>query len=307
MPSLRHIGPFPPPFGGVAMHCIRLAEQQRAAGWDVLCLSVLGVPHHFPSVRRLGVRDFFSRVPVHYHTDQGNWKWTILLGLWMRLLFIPYKITVHSFREHPALSGRVVKGLIAWVYSGADELIAISTETQQAVGEKLNIPLDRIAVKSSALLISHWEKEFPLPEGIPLRWLEAKTKMLVNAGRVSTYEGLDLYGIDIVIAAFKKLQNPAVELLIVCGDVIDTELFASYAPYAVVLQDTPLVPVVAVSDIVIRATRTEGGPSLSLTEAVELGKIAIGSDCVRRPVGTILFKSGNAEDLMLALRSVVRV
>jgi len=99
-------------------------------------------------------------------------------------------------------------------------------------------------------------------------------------------------------------------LVVVGNDVADDDLYASWQRAArqdagihLVSDHTgPLLPAVLHSHIVVRPTRTEGGPSLTLSEALECGRIAIGSDAVPRLPGCRLFTNGSDTDLLRVLR-----
>jgi glycosyltransferase involved in cell wall biosynthesis len=53
---------------------------------------------------------------------------------------------------------------------------------------------------------------------------------------------------------------------------------------------------ISASDVFVRPTFTDGD-SISVREALSLGIPVIASDCVERPDGVVLFKTGNAGDL----------
>ena len=68
---------------------------------------------------------------------------------------------------------------------------------------------------------------------------------------------------------------------------------------------SPLAPVVRDAHIIVRPTRTEGGASLTVQEALELGRWAIASDAVPRPDGTRLFHNADADHLASILQSSI--
>ncbi|MBK9184745.1 MAG: glycosyltransferase [Ignavibacteria bacterium] len=114
-------------------------------------------------------------------------------------------------------------------------------------------------------------------------------------GRIGN--GRDLYGLDVLVSAFSSIQDPEAALCIAVGDVVDTALLQNVLALAsndariTFVRDLncPLAPFVQHAHIVVRPTRTEGGPSLTLSEALELGRWAVGSDAGQRPDGTVLF------------------
>jgi hypothetical protein len=61
---------------------------------------------------------------------------------------------------------------------------------------------------------------------------------------------------------------------------------------------------IELSDIVIRPTNADGD-SLSIREALYFQKPIIASDVVKRPTGTITFKTRNFDDFMLQLKNCI--
>jgi glycosyltransferase involved in cell wall biosynthesis len=310
VPSLRLLGPFPPPFGGVALHLVRLMEAFKQRGVQITGLTLGGIPKAFPDIRRLNLFDMFDRSLVHYHTDEGNFKWMILLSLWWRLLRIPYVVTVHSFRHRVEFSSPVVCRRLRRAYNGARTIIAVSNQVNLELQSRIGVNETLITVVNSALPISQWEMNAKMPDGIPQEWTSAPVRVLANAARLVRYEEKDLYGLDIVVHAFREIADPNVRCLIVIGDVIDVSLFDELSA---LIQDTSniylmvgvqeiLAPMVSHAHIILRPTRTEGGESLTLSEALELGRWAIGSDAVTRPWGTVLFRNEDPSDLARAVR-----
>jgi len=60
-----------------------------------------------------------------------------------------------------------------------------------------------------------------------------------------------------------------------------------------------------ISDIFIRST-TYDGDSVSIREALYLGKQVIASDSVSRPEGCLLFKTGNEKDLLNKIKKTLK-
>ena len=310
MPNLTLLGPYPPPFGGVALHLVRLHEALHTRGFTVVGASTSGIPQKLDGVRRIGFRDLISRQPVHLHTDEGNARLTVLLGWMWRVTRRKYALTVHSFRVRPDLQH--LNNHLARVYSNACMIVAISNEVHQALVDQLHLDPEKIKVIPSALPISKWEKMLPPPQGLPEQWLDAPFRILANAGRVVRFQNNDLYGIDTLLEAFRTYQNKDASLLIVLGQIVDTGLYNTLVTMAapdsrvhlLTQFDSPLATITHHAHVVVRPTRTEGGESLTLTEAQELGVHTIGSDAVPRPPGTMLFETGNAESLAQALNLI---
>ena len=311
MTPLRLLGPFPPPFGGVALHVVRLLEALRAEGIDAEGVSQGGVPDGLGGVRTFSPVDLLRRTPVHYHTDEGNARWMMLLGTTWKRLGVPYVVTVHSFRDRPEFTqDRWVRRLYA-AYQGARAVIAISEEVRSDLVQRLGLDPSSVTVIGSDLPISQWERQAPLSSAFPSAWVEAPVRILANATRLVTYEGEDLYGLDLLADAVREIGDDVATALVL-GDVVDPSILetletaAAENPRLHLVRDHvgPLLPAAAHAHVVVRPTRTEGGRSLTLAEALELGRWAVGSDAVPRPSGTRTFRNGDAEDLRRVVTEV---
>lgn len=314
MPDLIILGPFPPPYGGVAVHMVRLLSALRDRGINAEGVSFGGVTKGLPIVATtvrasVGIPADTGTL-VHYHTDDGNWKTAILLGTMWRLRRVPYVITLHSFRHRTWFRYAKVRDQLRQAYEGAARIVCISEHMRDDVMQWLGISADKCVVIPSNLPISGMERHQVMDERIPKSWRTARVRLIANAGRLVARDKKDLYGCDIAANAVRSMPDQDVGLLIVIGAVVDTYLLDELHAMAesdprisiVTSFDAPLISATDHAHIVVRPTRTEGGPSLTITEAMELGRHAIGSDAVPRPHGALLFRNEDSEDLARVLR-----
>ncbi|MBU3678833.1 MAG: glycosyltransferase family 4 protein [Candidatus Kapabacteria bacterium] len=307
--KVRLLAPFPPPFGGVALHGIRLLEGLRQLGMQATGISQGGVPAGVDGVGRLGLGFFFSRTLVHYHTDEGNHRWMRLLSFYWWLTRTPYVVTVHSFRDRPEFTSARVRRSLARAYRRAKAVICISDAVVRDLDARIGVRHKLTRTIPSTLPVSQWEHRSPMSTLVPDEWKGAPVRLLANAGRIVTYEGKDLYGIDVLVDAMSLITETDVRLCIAIGDVVDRSRWAPIEQRIMADQritvirnlNGPLAPMVAHAHVIIRPTRTEGGPSLTLSESLELGRWSIGSDSVPRPDGTVLFRNEDPADLARAL------
>jgi len=311
--AVRILGPFPPPFGGVALHVIRLLEGLRSRGVSAQGYSLGGLPAGIDYVRKLSAQFFLSRTLVHYHTDEGNHRWLRLFSFFWRMTRTPYIVTVHSFRDRKEFANpRILRQLVR-AFKHAKAVITISNETSLELERRLSFRHNHSRVIPSALPLSIWERDAQLKESIGFDWQRSPIRILANAGRIVSYNGKDLYGLDLLLEAFAGISDTDVALCLAIGGIADENLWNSIKLKAdldkrvTVLHglEMPLTPFVKHTHIVARPTRTEGGPSLTLSEALELGKWAIGSDSVQRPSGVVLFRNDDVVDLRKALSKCI--
>lgn len=309
---------FPPPYGGVAIHAVRLLECLIERNVDVRGFSLTGIPDTALPISKVSLFDVARGIGrpgsiVHYHSDEGNWKTALLASYHWRRRHIPYIVTLHSFRPRDVFTNGPIRSALRHTYDEAAAIICISEDVRSSLIDLIGVRRDRCTVIPSNLPISSFERGRPLDTSIPSTWVNAPVRIIANAGRVVRFDGEDLYGIDLLLKAFTELRRtaPDAALLVVVGnDVVDGDLYASWQQVArqnpgihLVNDHTgPLLPAVLHSHIVVRPTRTEGGPSLTLSEALECGRIAIGSDAVPRLPGCRLFTNGSDTDLLRVLQ-----
>lgn len=314
MKSMRILGPFPPPFGGVAIHCVRLLEALQERSVPVDGLSLGGIPAGVKSVSLFRPWHMLSRTPVHYHTDEGNFRWMLLLSKIWRLLGTKYIVTVHSFRHRSEFKNPGIAEDLRKAYERAEAIVAISDEAARDLQKELGVVHKRLKVIPSNLPMSRWESNGVLPPSVPEQWRTASVRILANAGAVTLVNGKDLYGIDLLLDAVRQITDPRIQVCIAIGGVRDQALFEHIVETANIdtrvqlISDLngPLAPLVRESHIVIRPTRTEGGPSLTVTEAMESGRWTIASDAVMRPAGCRTFRNEDASDLARVISDCVK-
>ena len=310
--NVRLFAPFPPPYGGVALHSVRLIEGLRRQGIDASGISLGGIPPGIDGITNVSPGCFLRRTLVHYHTDEGNHRWMRLLSRLWRATGTPYVVTVHSFRQRPEFDNASVRASLASAFKHAKAVIAISDEVVNDLERRIGVRHKLTRTIPSNLPISQWEKESLLSSQIPQDWKDASVRLLANAGRIVSYQGKELYGLDVLVEAMNMVDGD-VRLCIAVGEIVDAAVWEDLRsriegdPRISVVRNLqgPLVPAVRHAHIVIRPTRTEGGPSLTLSEALELGRWAVGSDAVTRPQGTVLFRNEDPSDLAHVLKRCI--
>lgn len=311
--KLAILAPFPPPYGGVSVHATRLVDALREAGDDV---TVVDVGRPSLQVLLMVVKVAWRRDRlVHYHSDEGNWKMAILLGLIFDAVGATYVITLHSFRERSAFRNILVRTLLRSTYDAAERVICISDHVRDDVCRLIGVDASQCDVISSALPVSSEERMEALPSSVPQAWIDAPVRVLLNVSRLVLYEDNDLYGLDVVLEAWRIVQEEqsSARLLVVIATVVDATLYSSAMERVQTLQGVDvltdhtglLLPFTVASHVVVRATRTEGGPSLTIQEALEVGCIAVASNSVPRPPQAMLFRSEDPADCARVMSAAI--
>ena len=276
------IGPTPPPKGGVSVHIERLAHLLRGAGLDV------GIIDESPNqttdsinIRKIGIFRYlyelyrFDVIHIHSSIDALRIVHT-LTSLAMRKKTV---VTIHSWRGKSGLSALLHRLLMPIV----DTLICVNAVIGDSFGSK-NVRV------MPAFLPPVFDTEAPLPDDL-VNWIgknkaAGKTLLTSNAYQLELLGGEDLYGLDMCIELMKSLRHEEVAFLFVVASLKSgSDLFETYGRMIdehglsddmLLIYDENLsyVRIILESDIVIRATNTDGD-SLTVREALHLAMLCL--------------------------------
>lgn len=300
--TVRIIGRFPPPIGGVTVHTQRLYESLKLLGVDVR-MSVLngvdceGEEQVHSLISWMLKRLFFSfeeRI-VHY---QGASVWGLYFLVLVNIFHRKYKLlwSVHS--EY--LLGRLDGFFFRWVLKRHVHYVVCDNENIEAQAKCLGAKATKVI---SPFIMDPKFSSFnsSLLEDIPY-----DVSVLINAYKiVFNAQGEDVYGLDTLFSAMNYVQSDVGYVLLI-PDLDDTGrqyldmLTQSYGVKGkyLIISDrvNPGWAYINKSSVFVRPTITDGD-ALSVREALFLGVKTIVSDCTKRPCGTILFKNKQPKDL----------
>jgi hypothetical protein len=222
-------------------------------------------------------------------------------------------ITIHGYGKKRNPIFRVYDQII---FNLANKIILVNPEIRQ----KLNLNEKKIVVKN-AFLPPVLSEEPNLSNAIETRLLESrknnKTIICANASRLDSYNGEDLYGLDMSVEAIKMLVDAGiqVDLIYIVSSLEAGEdrfqkaqsLIQQYqiqSSFFLINEKASFVKLIEQSDMVIRPTNTDGD-SLTIREGLYLNKIVLASDVVQRPEGTQLFRTRNTEDLFEQMKLLI--
>jgi glycosyltransferase involved in cell wall biosynthesis len=317
------IGPYPPPAGGVSVHVQRLASlleaeydvrvldpyRRSASGMEPL-VTACGPPGPGSIVRAASAVRGAAVDLVHIHVSSMNrfaYGGHVLVKL---LPKAPRKmLTIHSgsfVPDYRAANG-VTRAVVAGLLRSFDFVIAVSPE--------IGVQLEKCGVQAGAISV--------LPAFIPpvssgTAQMPACLSSVRTAGRkllVSSGYGIRDYGFDVILNALSRSE----ELQAGCSVAIclyntydedyvgELEESASRLPGVTIFRDLSAAEfgsLLAVADVYVRATNRDGD-AVAIREAAHYGKPVVASDCVVRPDGCRMFRTGAPESLAEALRAVL--
>jgi glycosyltransferase involved in cell wall biosynthesis len=309
------VGPYPPPHGGVSVHVAGLKERADREGMQC---RVLNSDRSAPSSRnyirirsRLHLivsllRHAFDGWTIHVHTNGHNTRsWLVALagalaGVAGRK---PAHLTLHSGMSPDYLAGSIRRRWLAWITCRLfGRITCVSLPIQTAL-ESLGLQSGKIevahagneSVENSVLLV---KRNCAEPMGDIARWLQRHKPVLAATGNA-----MPEYGISLLLDAVGRLSSnfPNVGCLVMGLD------NPNRPDNVLTIGDIPhlnCLGLMSKADVFVRPTFADGD-SISVREALALNVPVVASDCAGRPAGTVLFKTGNSEDLAMRLECVL--
>lgn len=287
------IGPFPPPSGGVSVHLQRLLERAN------------GNPDIFLSVFDYNKRKFF-------HSNRKTS--TIFSGLFC---FFSADI-LHIHISHPvkvfiAKLGKLVGKKIVYTQHNSREMEWESTKKIIQLAHRVVFVFNPVSLPENGVVLPAFIPP-TIKNELPQTIMEifnryAETFVTVSSASGRLADGSDLYGFDIILEAIPMVtvDNSAFIFVDVNGKMKDrySEKIKNIEnetgkKIIFIDQEVDFPALLYLSSALIRATRSDGD-SLSVREALSLGVPVLASDCVCRPEGCRLFKSGDAKDLAMQI------
>jgi glycogen(starch) synthase len=297
------VGPYPPPFGGISSHVVRLAGGARERGLSV------GIVNHFRSrgsdpqilaeLRRNPWRYWWvlrrmRAGVIHYH----HARWSTLLATAWALRRSPASTvaTIHGRELEPFLRSRIagVAATTRWALRSFDVLIAVSTEIERsltaAVGHPVAVLPAYLSAPDDGATLSPDAEAF----------LRRGPSLVTVAYRLSVdRSGRTIYGIETALDSFSAIasRHPRVHLAIFVASpprsrrqtALLQQLIAKTGDEELrrrigVFYGQPLAPALRLGTIFLRPTLTDGD-AVSIREAMAAGVPVLASDVVRRPTG----------------------
>jgi len=303
-----HIGPFPPPLGGLSVGIYRLSKirkndmfiNEREFGnslnfrlWyikQIFNLKKKNFIYHTHNMRRRLLFFLLSCISIH--------KFSLVIR--GRLLILDYNN-----------SNRIKKKLIRMMLAKAYFIQVVNPEYKEFI-YNLGVKNQNIFVKYGYIpppiedepkIIKTYEKNL-------LEFINKKSPLIIsNASMIQFYNNQDLYGIDICIELTKllKTDHPNVGFLFALANSARNAQYFNKMKEKIIQLDLKnhfyfmtgqkeLWPIFKKADLVIRATNVDGD-AISIREALFFNVPVIASDVTIRPKECVLFQNRNVFDL----------
>jgi glycogen(starch) synthase len=309
------VGDYPPPYGGVSVHVEVVHQAVRAQGGICEVLDVgkghLPADGVVPATGPLAcavslVRYAMRGYRLHVHTSGANpksWMLASICAAAGKLSPLPPIVTFHSGLGPEWLAGDPMRARIACAVANSfGNVIAVSNDIRGAL-LACGVSGERIEV------LPAFSRSFLHPGAPPhgLREIRADASPLYCAMLARAPE----YGHETLLRAFGRVhaQNPRARLVVygpgtemlgagilrICGEAAASAVHAFgevHRPSALAL--------IAASDVFVRPTLADGD-SVSVREAVALGRAVVATSVGTRPREARLVPPGDADALTAAL------
>lgn len=307
-----HIGAYPPPYGGVASHVMRLDALCRDSGLSSAIIDGYGDPREAVPTGADIVRLRGSRLRkltalalrlrreradvVHFHLSSlSNFLWGAVPVMVAtrgsrRIASLHSGSFVHSYTSAPAPVRRYMRA----VFGRFDHVLSANVAQRDLLEDHMGLSRDRLSVVSPflPLVVTPGAGPASLPPSLN-GFCESFERLALVTGFMRSY-----YGLHTAIEAFDLLTDLPVGLVVQTYTSVDegyrrriqamlrqrSNVYVS----EFVLPEEQFLGLLSRVDVFIRATSVDGD-SVALREAVHLGRQIVATDVVPRPEGCLLF------------------
>ena len=315
--NLSLLAGYPPPYGGVANHVLRLSDLLDRS--DVEHVIYNAVSESTDGRRVVSVAKNRRRWLLKYAVtapERVVYLFSARLEAWLVGAFMARtrsKRVIVRLRNQALpryLRDPRTRHTAAWCLRQMTRVVAVSRALADAAREA-GVTEERII---------HQPGFLPPPtradgdDGLSRSqrtFLSNHTPLIAANGKVGWHDGTDLYGLDHMVELVARLKetHPRIGLAISFWDHLpaDEQRLNDLRRRATELgvrdqilfhtESRPFVPVLERSDLFIRPTCTDGDAN-SVREALFLGVPAIASDVVERPDGTVLHRTRDFDQML---------
>jgi glycogen synthase len=306
------VGPFPPPYGGMAAYFSALEGGLATEGVDCERIEIEAgsMPARLASFARAAVRIRRSTASV-FHCITGSHANLLANGMLLLASGRRSVLTIGGGEFGGAAAGTWLRRwLTRAVVSRAGQIVAVNAEIKDAL-QLLGLPAESVIVLSNAL---------PLRADDPFehsasdrfeRFASHRRPLLVSVGAWHEHYG----SMDLLRAvADLRGRHPSIGLVLVVKDGGDADFMNAVlawideqrlGDHVVVLTNVPGIPaLMARSDVFVRTPHVEGD-SMSVREALAVGVPVVASDAGFRPDGVMLYRPADYADLAAKLDRVL--
>lgn len=318
-PKVIIVGAYPPPIGGNSIHIKRLLERCLSDGIPAVVLD----PYNFPTKNDLNevyrfkgntfvrsMKLFLKIIECHdysiIHIHVSAMRRFFLFAVPFIIFTIGKKriITIHSGSFQKQTESKL-KFYCLWlnlILNRFDYIITVNDKQANYLIKKIKIEKDKINIIPAFIPPLSFNSNFNIPiELESVKWL------VLSSGYCT-----ELYGYFETLNIIDKLQKEgwSVGIILAIYSVYDKDILRQIEnkikkmKNAIIYKDLPpdkFISLQKICKLYIRATYKDGD-AIAVREASMMGCRIIASDCIIRPKGCALFKTGDEQSLYLVLK-----
>lgn len=308
-------GCYPPPYGGGAVYIQRLFSYLTGKGhlchiFDACTPQDGDLPEGVFKIEtklQMYWRILTSRKYDILHINESMWKHRAILIFIAKIKRMQSVLTLHSFRDTPETTDRVNRFMMGYALKNVNCIVSSGNKEVMLLRQWFP-DTKRTKVITPFIAPDTEVAGQPLPEAIASFLATRGTVISANGSNLGFFRGEDIYGLDLLVELCHRLQSWGDVSVVYClTRVTDADYMQKIQDRiaAYNLSDRFLIytgtvefwRVIAESALFIRPTRDDSF-GISVAEAILLQKPAIVSDVCERPRGSILFRTGDLEDLL---------
>ena len=302
---------YPPPYGGVSVHSMRLFESLKHHNSGIAFKNFTGTySNHDDHIYNVNgfLKEFLklmfaSKRIVHLHSNNIYLWLAFSLFIWRHSVII----TLHNqkLRKYLGYIETVTRKIFL---RKVDYIILNDEDLAQHIINKYHIKKSKFQIIPAFIPPIHKEEI-----GLDVSFLDFRKKykfiISTSAWKLYKIDNIDVYGIDQIIEAIYLLKKEGIVVGLILiipiseDSEYQTELLNRIKQYKLndqIMLVNKSIPnayeVWKLSDLYIRATSTDI-EGLTIKEAMYYKTPVIASDAVKRPEGCIIYKFNNIENL----------
>lgn len=313
-----HVGPLPPPIGGISVYLYRLSKLEKDAIF-IDSKTIFGSK----KFKFWFIRQIFDFKKKNFIYHGNSLKGRFIFYFLSCISIHNFSLVIHgtSLMDQYNNSNSILKLFIRKIILRASSIQVVNSDFKNFI-YRLNIKKNNVFVKPAFLpppleeensIINSYKKE-------TIDFLTIRNPIIVsNASFLDFYKNEDLYGLDLCIeltnllkkdypnigllfalsnekrniSYFKKLKSRIKELK------IDNNFYFMTG-------HRELWPLLKKTDLFVRSTNTDGD-SISVREALYFKVPVVASDVTIRPKGCYLFKNRDLNDLYNKSKNILKL
>lgn len=304
-----HIGPLPPPLGGISIYLYRLSKLDK----DALYLDYYKLFRRYNIFKLWWIKDvLFNFKKKNYIFHSSSLRDRLLFYFLSCISIHEFSLVFHgrSLIEQYNRANKLIRLLIIKMLNKANFIQVVNPEFKDFIS-KLKIKNKNIFIKKAFLPppIEEENKIINTYESELIDFLKSKKPLVVaNGSYLRFYKNVDLYGLDMCIELIKMLKKDYPNIGFIFA-LANSNRNISYLKkmksligslniennFYFLIGQKKIWPLFKKTDLFVRPTNTDGD-SASIREALYFEIPVVASNVTSRPEGCVIFKNRDLRD-----------